>query len=52
MERYDVDANRAFALLTRLPQRNVKMRQIAIELTSTRSLPAPQAENQSEVRKS
>lgn len=42
MERYDVDAHRAFALLTRLSStHNVKLRQIAIELISTRRLPTP-----------
>ena len=46
MERYNVDANRAFALLTRLSStHNVKLRQIAIELISTRLLPVPPTDN-------
>ena len=37
MERYDLDAVRAFALLTRISSsRNIKMRQVAVELISTR----------------
>ena len=46
MERYDVDATRAFALLTRLSStQNVKMRQIALELIQTRRLPKPPPAN-------
>ena len=42
MERYDVDAGRAFALLARLSSTHgVKMRQIALELIDTRRLPTP-----------
>ncbi|MET1133870.1 MAG: GAF and ANTAR domain-containing protein [Aeromicrobium sp.] len=42
MERYDVDAPRAFALLTRLSSTHeVKLREIALELIHTRRLPAP-----------
>lgn len=42
MERYDVDAVRAFALLTRLSStQNVKMRDVAAELVLTRVLPVP-----------
>ncbi|MBC2934666.1 GAF and ANTAR domain-containing protein [Nocardioides sp. zg-1228] len=42
MERYDVDADRAMALLTRLSStHNVKLRQVAIELINTRRLPSP-----------
>jgi len=40
MERYDVDAVRAFALLTRLSStHNVKIRDIAAELVLTRNIP-------------
>ncbi|WP_426245389.1 GAF and ANTAR domain-containing protein [Nocardioides sp. LHG3406-4] len=46
MERYDVDAVRAFALLTRISStQNMKMRQVAVELINTRRLPAPQGPN-------
>lgn len=42
MERYNIDAVRAFALLARLSStRNVKMRHIAVELIRTRHLPTP-----------
>ena len=42
MERSNVDATRAFALLTRLSStQNVKMRQIALDLIQTRRLPKP-----------
>jgi GAF domain-containing protein len=41
MERYDVDAVRAMALLKRISQEsNVKMRDVAAELIRTRSLPS------------
>ena len=40
MERYNVDAVRAFALLTQLSStQNVKMRDIAAELISSRRIP-------------
>lgn len=40
MERYDIDAVRAFALLTRISStQNMKLRQVAVELISTRRLP-------------
>lgn len=46
MERYDVDAVRAFALLTRLStNHNVKVRDIAAELVATRVLPPPRGDD-------
>lgn len=40
MERYDVDAVRAFTLLTRISStQNMKMRQVAVELIRTRRIP-------------
>lgn len=40
MDRYDLDAVRAFAVLRRLSQTsNVKLHEIAVELTTTRRLP-------------
>lgn len=42
MERYDVDADRAFALLTRLSSTHeVKLREVALELIHSRRLPVP-----------
>jgi transcriptional regulator with GAF, ATPase, and Fis domain len=42
MERYDVDAVRAFALLIRLSSdQNTKLRDVAAELVLTRALPTP-----------
>lgn len=44
MERYDLDADRAFALLARLSTtQNVKLRDVAAELVFTRVLPTPTA---------
>ena len=43
MERYGMEADRAFAVLNRYSQdRNVKLRAVAEEVVSTRQLPAPQ----------
>ena len=42
MERYNIDAVRAFALLTRVSStQNIKMRDVAAELVFTRVLPKP-----------
>jgi GAF domain-containing protein len=42
MERFDIDADRAFGVLRRYSQaRNVKLRAVAEDLVSSRSLPAP-----------
>ena len=44
MDRYDLDAVRAFAVLRRLSQTgNVKLNQVAAELIKTRRLPNPQS---------
>ena len=45
MDRYDLDAVRAFAVLKRISQQsNVKLHEVAVELIRTRHLPGQRTE--------
>jgi hypothetical protein len=51
MDRYDIDAVRAFAVLKRISQQsNVKLHEVAVELIRTRHLPSGQSSDDQQTR--